>query len=198
MMVAISQSVAARDALCELVNIGSGKALTSLSQLLGGGRIHLSLPQHTGVVELGRLEGMADPGMLVRQTVEGVVACTFLALFDESSARRLATSLLAREHDVERIGSLEESALLEAVNILSCAFLGALGTLLGCVLIPSPPVAEYGSLAGLVRGGIDSVDQGLVFTTRFADERAGYRGRIIILTDDGAALAMLAAIGVEP
>jgi chemotaxis protein CheY-P-specific phosphatase CheC len=183
----------ARDALKELISIGSGNALTSLNRMLGRGCISLSLPQYVPGNAAGDIEGLQRVGMGVHLVVKGEIACTFLALFDDASAKRLAGLLL--DYPVEELGGLEESALLELVNIISCSFLGALGTMVRGVLIPSPPAAAYGRLADLVRIHARGTDV-VVLTTEFHDAAVGFSGRIVVLTEDHVASAMLSAVGV--
>ena len=179
-----------RDALKELVSIGSGNALTSLNRLLGRGRISLSVPECVAGELAAELGGLDRAGVGVHLSVDGEVDCTVLTVFDEGSARRVAGVLLGR--DAGELGALAESALIEAVNIISCTFLGALGTMVQRVLIPGPPAAEYGRLADLVRGHARDV----TLTTVFDDATVGFSGRILVLVDDPAARAILSAVGV--
>jgi len=185
----------ARDALKELISIGSGNALTSLNRMLGQGCISLSLPQFVPGNAAADIEGLQQVGMGVRLRVRGEIACTFLTLFNDASAKRLAGLLLEQDDAVDELGTLEESALLEVVNIISCSFLGALGAMIHGVLIPSPPAAEYGRLADLVRAHARGTDV-VVLTTTFDDAAVGFSGRIVVLAEDHAARAMLHAVGV--
>ncbi len=184
----------ARDALLELVNIGSGNAMMSLHRLVGGGSIGLSVPDYVPRGDVVSLNGMAGQGVVIDLLISGVVKGTFLAAFDQASALALAGALMG--HDVERLGGLEESALVEAINIISCSFLGALSVLLGGVLVPSPPHAGYGSLDELVQAHLDYTAAEVCLSSRFTAADDTFSGRIIFITDDKAALSMLEAIGV--
>jgi chemotaxis protein CheY-P-specific phosphatase CheC len=192
------QSAVARDALCELVNIGSGNALTSLTRLIGGGRIALEVPDCVSGHQVNALTGLDAEGIVVRMKVEGAVAATFLAAFEHASALRLAQVLLAVAELPERLGEHGESAILEAVNICSCSFLGALGSLLRGVLVPSPPFAMYGPLADLVSKEVAEPEETVVLSSRFEDANGGFRGRILLTAGGEATSRMLEAVGIEP
>ena len=192
---AVANGEVVRDALCELVNIGSGSALSSLVQLLGGGRIVPDVPQ---VVEADALSDFADlqrRGIAIRLGVEGEIPCCLLAVFDEASACKLASTLTHCSVDAIVRGSLEESALLETANIMFCAFLGALGRLVRGDLIPSPPDFEYGVLHIAVQ---KRVGDATVVTTHFADIAAGFAGRLLVVVDNQAAAQMAGAGGWRP
>ncbi len=88
-----------------------------------------------------------DPLTMVVLTIGGDVGGNLILLFEESSGRQLAASLLGREPGVEPEWSeLEKSALTETGNILGCAYLNALTRLIGTDLVPSAPyfIQDYG------------------------------------------------------
>lgn len=85
---------------------------------------------------------------MVVLALEGEVGGTLVLLFDDASGRQLAASLLQREPDMEAPWSeLEQSALTETGNILSCAYVNALSRWIGADLIPSAPyfLQDYGA-----------------------------------------------------
>jgi chemotaxis protein CheY-P-specific phosphatase CheC len=183
----------ARDVLGELVSIGCGNALTSLHRLLGGGPISMAPPRWVScAADIDRID---LPGVAVWVSIQGDPRCTILTLFDDRSAYRLAGTLLSRSRPVTALGPLEESAVLETVNIISCAFLGALGTMIHGVLIPSPPAMEYGRLVEILPPHLGS-ENSVVVATGFHDARVGYAGHIVLVAEEGAAQVMLRAVGV--
>jgi len=71
--------------------------------------------------------------------------------FDDVNGRRLAAGLLGREVETSpEWTELEQSALNETGNILSCAYLNAVTRLVGVELIPSPPYFVQDFAAGVV------------------------------------------------
>ena len=115
-----------RDALGEVVNIGCGRALTSLVQMLGNGRIVPDVPQVIAGGDIGGLADLSAHGIAICLRANGPVSCTLCAAFSHRSAAALATALVGQTVEAITAGSVEESALMETGNIVSCAFLGAL------------------------------------------------------------------------
>lgn len=182
------------DTLRELVNIGSGNAITSLNRLIGGAAIGLCVPECVHRHDVVLLDGVTGQGVVIDLIISGVIKGTFLAVFDQASAVAIAGALMG--HDVEQIGGLEESALLEAINIISCSFLGALSSMLEGVLVPSPPHAGFGALEDLVQDHLDYTGAEICLSSRFTAADETFSGRIVFITDDEAALTMLEAVGV--
>ena len=190
----IVSSDLARDALTEVMNIGAGNALSSLSRLVGGKRMLPSLPECMDSCAAGTLPGTEPHGIVVCIRVTGVIRCTVLVLFDDQSAWALAGELLGRPVDEASFGFEEEGAVVEAVNIISCSFLGALATLFHVVLTPTAPVAMYGRLKDLLA---DHLDVGcVVLTSRFASASGAISGRLLLLADEEGVGSILQVLGV--
>jgi chemotaxis protein CheC len=130
------------DALREVENIGAGHAATALSQLTNR-RIMITVPR----IAVSRLEDVA--GLLGKP--DEVVAAILLHMlgdltgrtllvFPEPAARRLCDLLLARPiGQTTEFGMLEQSSLKEAGNILCGAYMNALSSFMGMMLLPSVP-----------------------------------------------------------
>ena len=185
----------AQDALMELVNIGSGNALSSLSRLVGGDCLMPSVPEMMTSEAVTDLADLDADGIVVSMTVVGAVECVMMMLFEQRSALELVAELLNRDPLMLRLGPEEEGALAEAVNIISCSFLGALASMLRGVLIPSPPTTAQGRLADVTRDRLGAGTWAL--TNRFAAVRGGLSGRVVLTGDDVAAGKILAALGVS-
>jgi chemotaxis protein CheC len=127
------------DALTEVANIGSGHAATSLSQLLGK-KVMVRVPKiYTGALEDVILR-IADPNDVVASVLLyflGDLTGRTLLLYPYEDAQEL-TALLMPEKQ-ENTMELQESLLKEVSNILSCAYMNALGELLGLLILPSVP-----------------------------------------------------------
>jgi len=129
------------DALKEVANIGAGHAATALSQLVGA-RIMISVP----TVNLARLEDVPphvtapdEPVAAVLMHMFGDLTGRTLLVFPQRTAARLAQLLLHRERASTEFDEMEQSAIKEAGNILSSAYLNALSDFMGMMLMPSPP-----------------------------------------------------------
>jgi chemotaxis protein CheC len=81
-----------------------------------------------------------EPIAAVMMQMMGDLTGRSLLVFPRATALRLAQLMLRRKRDASaEFGALEQSALKEAGNILSGAYLNALSEFLGLMLLPSPP-----------------------------------------------------------
>lgn len=130
------------DALREVANIGAGHAATALSQMTAS-TILISVPRLKVVpleelsLEIGPPE---EPVAAVLMAMLGDITGRTLLVFPRGVALRLAGILTKRTFDEKTgLGPLGESALKEAGNILSGAYLSALSEFMGMMLLNSPP-----------------------------------------------------------
>jgi chemotaxis protein CheC len=129
------------DALREVANIGAGHAATALSQMIGE-IIMISVP----TINVTRLEDVPplvpesdEPVAAVLMHMMGDLTGRTLLVFPRQTALRLAELLLRRNSKSEDFSELERSAIKEAGNILSSAYMNALSDFMGMMLMPSPP-----------------------------------------------------------
>ena len=130
------------DALREVANIGAGHAATALSQMTGC-TIMISVP----TINIARLEdvppqvsGPEEPVASVLMHMLGDLTGRTLLVFPKPTAIRLSELMLRRPHGSSKdLGELEQSAIKEAGNILSGAYMNALSDFMGLMLLPSPP-----------------------------------------------------------
>jgi chemotaxis protein CheC len=128
------------DALREVANIGAGHAATALSQMIGE-TIMISVP----TISIARLEEVPphitspdEPVAAVLMHMLGDLTGRTLLVFPRRTAMRLAELLLHRRES-EDFSDMQQSAIKEAGNILSSAYMNALSDFMGMMLIPSPP-----------------------------------------------------------
>lgn len=130
------------DALREVSNIGAGHAATALSQMIGG-RIMISVPRITAtrVEDVPEQIGDAEnPIAAVLLKMVGDVTGHTLLVFPLPAAYRMAELMMHKpEGSITSMGMMEESAIKEAGNILSSAYMNALSEFMGMILQPSPP-----------------------------------------------------------
>jgi chemotaxis protein CheC len=135
-------NLAQLDALREVANIGAGHAATALSQMTDS-TILISVPHIRVVpleemgVEIGPPE---EPVAAVLMAMLGDITGRTLLVFPKQTATKLASILTRREFPPDgELGALGESALKEAGNIISGAYLNALSDFMGMMLLNSPP-----------------------------------------------------------
>ncbi len=130
------------DALREVANIGAGHAATALSTMTGA-TIMISVP----TINIARLEdvppqisGPEEPVAAVLMNMMGDLTVRTLLVFPKPPAIRLSELMLRRAPGSSQdLGELEQSAIKEAGNILSGAYMNALSDFMGLMLLPSPP-----------------------------------------------------------
>jgi chemotaxis protein CheC len=130
------------DALREVANIGAGHAATALSQMTSQ-RIMISVPRltvrpledvppHIGAPE--------EPVAAVLINMLGDLTGRALLVFPRPTACRVAEILMRKPAGaIRELGTIEQSAIKEAGNILSGAYMNALSDFMGLMLLPSPP-----------------------------------------------------------
>jgi chemotaxis protein CheC len=193
------------DALREVANIGAGHAATALSQMIGG-TIMISVP----TINVSRLEEVPpqvsapeEPVAAVLMHMLGDLTGRTLLVFPKTTAIRLAELMLRRPHGTsQELGEMEQSAIKEAGNILSSAYMNALSDFMGMMLLPSPPsLAVDMSNAVLTTAYLQfGTDRDYVFCVEsefyMTDVKERLRGFFLLLPDPASLQAILRAIRV--
>lgn len=194
------------DALREVANIGAGHAATALSQMTGQ-TIMISVP----TINITPLEDVpphiGDPGepvAAVLMQMQGDLTGRTLLVFPQATAIRLAEIMMRRPHAGDgALSEIEQSAIKEAGNILSGAYMNALSDFMGLKLMPSPPsLAIDMSQAVLTTAYLQfGSDRDLVFCveTEFVMQDAGerLRGHFLLLPDMTSLRAILRAMRLD-
>jgi chemotaxis protein CheC len=186
------------DILREICSIGAGHAATALSQLTGR-RINLEVPRvlFTKVQEVPRIVGGAETivdGLYFR--ILGDASGVILMIFPEESGREIVRLVLGRDEAAHE-DALSVSAMREIGNILTSAFLSAIGQLAGLSLIPSVPGYARdmaGSILDLVLIELSRLeDTAMMIETVFHEAGEGISGHFFLLPDPHTLEATLRA-----
>ena len=190
------------DALREVANIGAGHAATALGQMTNR-RIMISVPQ----INVARLEEVPEllgsPNEVVAAVLMhmlGDLTGRTLLLFPEKVSMRLCDMLLRRPMGATTsLGTLEQSALKEAGNILSGAYMNALSEFMQMLLLPSVPSLVVDVSAAVLTTTYLNFghDRDFVFCveTEFAiDADEALRGHFLLLPDLASLRAIFDAI----
>ena len=191
------------DALREVANIGAGHAATALSTMTGG-TIMISVPR----INIARLEDVPtqisapeEPVAAVLMNMLGDLTGRTLLVFPKPTAIRMAELMLRRPKGTfTELGELEQSAIKEAGNILSGAYMNALSDFMGLMLLPSPPsLAVDMSSAVLTTAHLQfGSDRDYVFCVEsefyMQDLDEHLRGFFLLLPDMGSLQAILRAV----
>ena len=193
------------DALREVANIGAGHAATALSQMINS-TIMISVP----TLNISRLEEVPPQVSAPEEPVAAVLMHMFgdltgrtLLVFPKPTAVRLAELMLRRQTGSSTdLGDMEQSAIKEAGNILSSAYMNALSDFMGMMLLPSPPsLAVDMSNAVLTTAYLQfGSDRDYVFCVEsefyMTDSAERLRGFVLLLPDPASLQAILRAVRV--
>ncbi|MGH7673746.1 MAG: chemotaxis protein CheC [Gemmatimonadales bacterium] len=190
------------DALREVANIGAGHAATALSQMTNH-RVMISVPR----INIARLEevpdligGAQDVVAAVLMHMLGDLTGRTLLLFPEAVGRKLCDMLLRRPTGTTlTFEAIEQSALKEAGNILSGAYLNALSEFMGMLLLPSVPSLVVDISAAVLTTTYLNFghDRDFVFcveTDLDIDAHEGLRGHFLLFPDLASLRAIFDAI----
>ena len=191
------------DALREVANIGAGHAATALSQMTGQ-TIMISVPR----INIAPLEDIPnqvgseeEPVAAVLMKMLGDLTGLALLVFTQPTALRVA-GLMMKKDNVTELDEIGQSALKEAGNILSAAYLNALSEFMGMILLPSPPSLAIDLSDAVMSATFLEVAQGADFVfcveTEFQlkESNESLRGFFLLLPDLGSLTAILRAIRV--
>jgi chemotaxis protein CheC len=130
------------DAVRELVNIASGNAASALAQLLGQ-RTMISVPKLTfaPIEDISTVLGSSgQPNVVVAMQVLGDITGCLMFVMPIARAHKLSARLLGLgEPQSGPFDANGQSALTETANILAGAYSGALGAMLGGIVMISVP-----------------------------------------------------------
>ena len=131
------------DAVRELVNIASGNAATALAMLVGQ-RTMISVPRVTlePIERIASIIGTPDqPTVVVAMQLLGDVRGFLLYMMPLAPAHALSAMLLGLPAPTSgAFDAAGRSCLEETANVIAGAFVGALGTVVGAVVMISVPL----------------------------------------------------------
>jgi Chemotaxis protein CheC, inhibitor of MCP methylation len=137
-----------KDVLLELGNIGTGNALTSLSQLTCH-PIQMELPS-IHITDIDSLPenidfpGNRNAGVVI--DVHGDLDCVITFLLNEQFAKVIAEELSGEQvADLSEMNEMQESSIREVGNIMCNAYLNALASMLESVFSVSLPNLKLGT-----------------------------------------------------
>ncbi|HVU16599.1 MAG TPA: chemotaxis protein CheC [Candidatus Didemnitutus sp.] len=181
-------TLAKRDALTELINIGYGRAAGALSELTGY-RILLEVPQISlhEIDAIGPMlqDMLGDRVASVNQAFSGGMSGNALLLLDEPSAIALSR-LLSEERPVDaRLDSNAREIITEVGNILLNACLGVFGNLLRVPVSFAVPQLNVETvptiLGGIAEHSPEPLRFGLMIHTRFRIKTGNVTGYLVIV-----------------
>jgi len=186
------------DALRELANIGSGNAATALSSLLGR-TIDVSVPSAVALPLADAVDAVGAPDAEVTGVVlpvGGDLEAMVLLLFPPADADELCGLL-----GVEPGSEVGLSALGEIGNILGSSYIGALASMVGLVLEPSPPAIATDMLGAIVASVIvaeaHATDIAILLDSELVVEGASCSFEFMLVPSTEGVAELLGRLGLD-
>ena len=194
------------DALKEVSNIGAGHAATALSDMTGQ-KVLINIP----VISVDSLETIFAKTARSDEQVVGVLINLMgdiqgrtLMLFAESEAFKLCESLLRKDPGtVRQLTDIERSCPNETSNILTCAYMNALGDMLGVMVVPSTPELLYDTAATVQRQVVERTgpNREIVVSIKneftFIDKNIKLMGYFLLLPDHDSLQSLFRAMHLQ-
>lgn len=189
------------DALKEVSNIGAGHAVTALHQMT-----HRIITLEVPSVRLLPFSQVAENLGGLEEEVVGLFFRVFggsrgniLVVMPRGSAEHLLALLFDAKTPKRALGEMEISALKEVGNILTSAYLNAVGTLLDIPLIPSIPAFSVDMAEAVVDLLLielaEVTHQALVIQTDFATRDKTFTGHFCLLPDPHSIETIIGGLG---
>ncbi len=177
-----------RDALTEIVNIGVGRAASSLRKMIGD-QVTLSVPAIDIVSQrrAARLisEREAADLVAVRQDFDGAFAGRALLIFPESNSLELVRAVTGESLSAEDLAEMEREALTETGNVILNSCLATIANMLKRSLAMTIPEVLHGNSSTLFEIDDAEDEDGLVLFLYidFAVRKRDIRGYIAMIMD---------------
>ena len=192
------------DAVRELVNIASGNAASALAQLLGQ-RTMISVPTLTfaQIEDISTvLDASGQPNVVVAMQMLGDVSGCLMFVMPSVRAHELSALLLGLPEP--RTGPFDpdgQSALAETANILAGAYAGALGAVLGGIVmisVPSFGITPPEDLLARFRSPSNPTPFGLCIETTFTigEQETLCAGHMVLLPGAGALESIVSSLNL--
>ncbi|WOF15612.1 chemotaxis protein CheC [Methanoplanus sp. FWC-SCC4] len=179
------------DAMKELGNIGASHAATSLSTMLMS-EIEMTVPEAriVDIADISEYFGDEISALVVFEIQGELHPGGYVVLhLPKKSAIRLTNTMLGSTDMDREFNEMDESALLEVGNIMVSQFLDATATLLGIVMLPSPPAIAidmaHAAFANVVSMVAVDINQIILFRTELKSKMHDIESTIVMLPDEG-------------
>lgn len=190
------------DILKEIGNIGTGNAMTALSQMLQC-KVDMRVPQVRllDFKDVGALMGGEEQIMAcVMLGVEGDITGSMMFMVEKRAAKHLINKVMMGYGDAgEEFTEMEFSALQEVGNIISGAYLNSLATLTNLRITETPPQLSV-DMAGAILS-VPAIEFGilgdklLLIQSQFFDDME-IDGYFILVPDIESYAKIMSSLGI--
>lgn len=179
------------DALKEVINIGTARAATSLSEILNQ-KVMINVPEIKllPIEEIsGQLGGDTKPIIGVYFQTSGELESRILLLFSKDTGHDLAALLTGeKEATKDQLIDMEKSSIMELGNIIANSYINALSELMEFKLFPSIPYFAEDMLGAVIDFLLIEISQvadySLILKTEMWVESIKLKGNFLIFPDE--------------
>lgn len=191
-----------KDALCELINIGFGRAASALSIMVGQ-RVLIETPnvEMYEIPDLNTVFETLSAGEIttVHQVFAGRISGTAILLMDNKSSSALVDMLGGGAGEPHEMSEEDRGAMQETGNILLNAFTGAFGNLLQVHISFTVPRVHYESLRNMLHTLMinhKELEYALVVRVNFQLTKGNVSGFVMIIMGIQSMTALLESMRV--
>lgn len=197
------------DVLCELGNIGTGNAATSLSEMIDD-TVRISVPRVMllGCDDVVGMAGGAEtPGVAVMIRFEGDVRGIVLFVISYDDAKIVAEMLIddvpgsGRNGDPGMISDMNLSAIMEIGNILGASYLSSVAALTGLRIEATAPYVSVDMIGAAMSAPIAEFSVGnsriLLIEGGFSTETRKLKSHVILFADIPSLNTIMMKLGIE-
>jgi len=191
------------DAIKEVGNVGAGHAATALSQMIEK-KILITVPKVLCMPIEKTSDLVGGPQALVAgvtMQILGDLSAKIVLMFSRESALQLAGLLTRQETQTSQVVSdMEHSAIMEAGNILSGAYLNALNEFLGLMLLQSVPHLVFDmadAVVAEISKGLPPHTEIICIGTQFREAENIMQGFFLLIPDQASLDVIIRATAIK-
>jgi len=188
------------DALKEIMNIGGGKAATTISQMVGS-VIRMRVPD-VNILSYDELydQVMSDDQEVytVLSSISGELKGAMLFVITDLAAQKISSLMMGTDQNVTE--KVKVSAVSELTNIVSSSFLTSIGGLLKKEVKPEVPVSSFDMFGAVISSAYMEFEQFgdeiMVIRNEFSYDSNYLEASLYFIPELGVIDKMIKSLGV--
>lgn len=192
------------DVLCEIGNIGSGNAATSLAEMLGR-TVDIQVP-HVSILDYEQVvKGLGGPEELqvgLMFSMSGDVTGMLMFLLNKSFAHMILNTLTGGAlDDSGTVDEMDSSAIREVGNIMAASYVNAMASLTGLLIdisVPDMCIDMAGSILSVPAIYYANISDKIIsIEDEFGDQLEHSTSHILMIPEVQALNKIMTSLGLE-